>query len=217
MAASATGVERSGQTVPHHRPGVPLDGPFTPVLRKLCPVDQAHIEAHLMRLAPSDRRMRFCGTASDQATIAYSKSIDWSDTIMLGCFVDGHLRGMAELRVFGEHAYATAELAITVEQAFQNKGIGTTLIQRMLAIARNRFVSKVNMICLSENHKMQHVVAKLEADLTVSEGEAEASIWPAVPTYLSLIEEVSMDGQALWRAMFEPSTTIMPPVHPSPR
>jgi hypothetical protein len=77
------------------------------------------------------------------------------------------------------------------------------MIRKMLTIARNRFIRKVYMICLLENQKMQRVAGKLEAELTFCEGEAEASIWPSVPTYLSLIEEVSMDGQALWRAMFD--------------
>ena len=69
--------------------------------------------------------MRFCGTASDEAALAYCRNIDWSDTIMLGCFKGGHLRGLAELKVDGDHAFASAELAITVEPAFQNQGIGT--------------------------------------------------------------------------------------------
>jgi hypothetical protein len=57
---------------------------------------------------------------------------------------------------------------------------------------------------------MQHVAGRLDADLTFCEGEVEASIWPSVPTYLSLIEEVSMDGQTLWRAMFDSSNTAEP-------
>ena len=66
------------------------------------------------------------------------------------------------------------------------------------------------MICLLDNYKMQHVASKLEADLTYREGEAEACILPSVPTYFSLFEEVSMDGQAFWRALLEPSAAMPP-------
>ena len=180
-----------------------IDALHLPALQKLRPIDLKHIEEHLLRLDGPDRRMRFCGRVSDQAISAYSQRIDWSATFVLGCFIDNELRGMAELRVVQKNPGAAAELAITVERAFQNKGIGTTLVRKMLAIARNRYIARVYMICLLDNRHMQHVARKMEADLVFREGEVEANIWPAMPTYLSIVDEASIDGQALWRAMFD--------------
>ncbi len=160
-----------------------------------------------MRLDAADRRMRFCHVVCDRSISLYSEQIDWSQTIGLGCFTDGQLRGMAELKMARETATSAAEVAITVEPSFQSNGIGTMLLRKMLTVARNRFVGRVYMICLLENRKMQHIAGKLEADLTFREGEVEARIWPPLPTYLSLIEEASIDGQALWRAVLNTDTT----------
>jgi RimJ/RimL family protein N-acetyltransferase len=175
----------------------------SPMMRKLWPIDQDLLQAHLLRLDPVDRRMRFCGAVSDQTIADHARHINWSRSISLGCFVDDKLIGMAELRAVRNDAEA-AELAITVEVPFQNKGVGTLLMRRILAIARNRFICRIYMICLLENQKMQHLAGKLDAKLTFREGEAEASLWPSAPTYLSLLEEASMDGQALWLAVFAP-------------
>ncbi len=200
MTSSDARVRDPGNNATSRQSAVSIDVPFLPVLQKLGSLDRSHIEAHLLRLEAADRQMRFCGMVSDQSICTYSEQIDWSETNVLWCFVDGELRGMAELKVAG--FAATAELAITVEQSFQNKGIGTALLRRMLTIARNRFVARVYIICVLENRRMQQVARKLQADLVFREGEVEGSIWPSVPTYLSLIEEASMDGQALWRAIF---------------
>ena len=194
-------VSQTGQSAAQRRFVASNDAAFTLVLQKLGSAD--HVEAHLLRLDATDRQMRFCGMVSDQSISLYCEQIDWSQTIALGCFIDGKLRGMAELKMADEAPASIAELGITVERSFQNKGIGTALLRRMLTIARNRFVGRVYMICLLENHKMQHVAGKLEANLTFHEGEVEGCIWPSSPTYLSLVEEASMDGQALWRAMLD--------------
>lgn len=201
---------QTSQTTTRRRSAVSNDAPFAPVLRKLGSADRPHVEAHLLRLDARDRRMRFCSVVSDQSISLYCEQIDWSQTIGLGCFMDGQLRGTAELKMAREAPTSVAELAITVELSFQDKGIGTALLRRMLAIARNRFVGRVYMICLLENRKMQHVADKLEANLTFCEGEVEGHIWLSLPTYLSVVEEASMDGQALWRAVLAADTTAVP-------
>ena len=206
--------KEAGLSQPHHAgPSQGADGlspqtgseaVFLPVLRKLSPADQDQIEALFLRLDAPDRWMRFCGAVSTQMVASYSRNIDWSDTIILGCFSEGELRGIAELKILKNEPGTAAELAITVDHAFQDKGVGTLLVRRMLTIARNRFVGKIYMICAQENKKMQHVAGKMAAELVYRDGEVEASIWPSVPTYLSVIEEMSMEGQALYQAMIDP-------------
>jgi GNAT superfamily N-acetyltransferase len=174
--------------------------PSIVVFRKLGSTNRKVVETHLLRLDATARRTRFGGTFSDRSISQHCERIDWPLTIALGCFIDGQLRGMAELKTETGVTASIAELAITVEPAFQNQGIGTKLLRKLLTIARNRFIRRVNMICMVENRKMQHVADKLEADLTFSEGEVEGRIWPSMPTVFSLVEEAWMDGEALWRA-----------------
>ena len=54
----------------------------------------------------------------------------------------------------------TAEAAFSVERDWQDQGIGDALITRVIAAAQNRGVNRLDMICLPENRKMQHLAVK---------------------------------------------------------
>ena len=172
------------------------------VLQKLWEADRDCLEAHLLRLDPEDRQMRFCAAMSDRAIHRYCRSIDWIMTTVLGCFAGKELRGVAELVVTASGFSARAEVALSVERAFQSRGIGTELLRRTLSIARNRYIGSVHMLCLLDNHKMQHIARKFDAELTIHQGEVEGKIWPPWPTLLSFIEEVAADRRALFSARF---------------
>ena len=173
--------------------------------RKLAPSDRGCLESHLLRLAAADRQMRFCTSVSDRSIRAYCGRIDWRHATVLGCFVEGELRGVAELVSLRETLPFNAELALTVETPFQDQGIGTRLLHKILVIARNRYIATVHMICLLDNGKMRHIARKSGASLVVQEGQVEGEIRPPWPTYLSYIEEAALDGQALFRASFTTS------------
>ncbi|MGB8608206.1 GNAT family N-acetyltransferase [Bradyrhizobium sp.] len=172
-------------------------------IRKLRQGEQDTLRDHLLRLGPEDRQMRFMGSASDSLIQSYCGRIDWLRTTILGYFTDADLRGVAELVQAGNRWPKAAELALTVERPFQNRGIGTTLLQKALVVARNRFTSTVYMTCLLENKKMQRIAHNCGASLVIHEGESEGTIWPPWPSYLSLVEEAATEGQALFRAAFE--------------
>lgn len=172
-------------------------------IRKLRQGEQDDLRDHLLRLAPKDRQMRFMGNASDRSIQSYCDRIDWLRTTVLGYFSDGDLCGAAELVQAGNRWPRAAELALTVEGPFQNQGIGTELLQKALVMARNRFIRTVYMVCLLENKKMQRIAQNCEARLVIHEGEAEGTIWPLWPSYLSFAEEAATEGQALFRAAFE--------------
>ncbi len=172
------------------------------VLQKLWMTDQDRLEAHFLRLDSSDRRMRFCAATSDQSIRRYCRSIDWATTTVLGCLVGKEVRGVAELVMTLPYFSAPAEVALSVEKCFRNRGIGTELLAKMLSIAGNRYIRSVRMLCLLENHKMQHIARKFEADLTIHQGDVEGKIWPSWPTLLSFVAEAAADQRALLSARF---------------
>lgn len=174
-----------------------------PTFRKLWRTERARFRDHLLRLDAADRRMRFCSPVTDELIRAYCERIDYWKATMLGCFVDGTLRGAAELVQVGSDAPGSAELAVSVERPFQDRGIGTDLMRKSLTLARNRYVGTVVMICLAENRKMLHIARKFGAELEFSGSEIEGRLRPAYPTIISVIEEAAMEGQAIFRASFE--------------
>lgn len=134
--------------------------------RKLWVADTAALKAHLLRLDPESRRMRFGTPVSDFFIKQYAENALGGHSIAHGYFVDGVLRGVAELRGFRGVAGGEAEAAFSVEKEFQNRGIGTELFGRTVLVARNRGISKLFVNFLSQNQRMQAIAKKFDAVLT---------------------------------------------------
>jgi GNAT superfamily N-acetyltransferase len=147
--------------------------------------------------------MRFCNAVNDDLIHRYCDQIDRSQTTVVGCFVNGTLRGIAELVRIPEGVPVGAELAVSVERAYQEQGVGGKLLQKVLLLARNRFVDTVHMISLRENEKVQHLVRKFGANLGAYGTMSEGQIRLPSPSYLSLAKEITTDGHALVNAVFE--------------
>jgi len=173
-----------------------------PAVRRLWPTERSRIRDHLLRLDRDDRSLRFCHAAGDAFISSYCENIDWLRATVLGCFVEGELRGVAELIRIADVWPLAAELALSVEGPYQNHGIGSALLRHALVMARNRLIATVSMICLLENRKMQHIAREFGASLVVREGQVEGAILAPWPSYLSLIEEAAAEGEALVRAAF---------------
>lgn len=167
--------------------------------RKLWPGEGDRLERHLLRLRSDDRLMRFGGPVSDEVIRRYCGQTEWLWSIVLGGFIDGTLRAAGELKLLDQQWPPSAEIAITVEGDYQDRGIGTEILSHLIVLARNRFVATVHMICLNENRRMQRVARKFGTTLVFADGQAEGRIVPAVPDFLSLFGEAAMETVALLR------------------
>jgi GNAT superfamily N-acetyltransferase len=166
------------------------------VYRKLVPAEIGLFHDHLLRLAPEDRHCRFAGLVSDARIAEYCANIDWFRAIIIGCFVGGTLRGVAELRLDDPRLGWRAELAVTVEQEWQSRGIGTELLRRAIIVCRNRAIRSIYMICLVANRRMQRIARRFEGDLVVADGEAEAKVALPFPDQFTLAREALEEGTA---------------------
>ncbi|HUF88224.1 MAG TPA: GNAT family N-acetyltransferase [Thermohalobaculum sp.] len=174
------------------------------IVRRLLPWEGAALRAHLLRLGPDERLMRFCIPASDRLIHAYCDRVDPLRTIALGCFVDGTLRGVAELIQLSGDWPMSAELALSVERPFQDRGIGGDLMDKTLTIARNRLIRTVCTVFLPENEKMRHLLRRSGATLAAYPASGEAEIALAWSSPGSLLEEMAMNGAAVIAAVLEP-------------
>src|SRR4051794_32110736 len=139
--------------------------------RKLLPTDINAYRAHLLRLSSQDRYSRFCGFKTDEAIADYCHGIDWRFAIMVGCFVRGELRAVAELRTEPKAWPGEGELALSVEQGFQNQGIGWGVMPRIVTAARNRGIRRLFLVCMMNNRRMQVITRKFLGKLECDEGE----------------------------------------------
>jgi RimJ/RimL family protein N-acetyltransferase len=164
------------------------------VIRPLLPIETAEMRAHFLRLSDADRYLRFAGPAPQSVIDHYLGSLDWTRAIRLGAFQDGALRGLVELV---GNLDGTAELAVTVECAYQHHGIASELVRRMLVIARNRGVRRIVSYCLSENLHMRDLIRKFRGEIALDGANAEAHFATGIATPLSYWQEALQVGDAL--------------------
>jgi GNAT superfamily N-acetyltransferase len=131
-------------------------------IRKLWVSEAPLYCAHLLRLDPESRRNRFAGTVSETYIRAYTQPSNLADAVIHGFFIEGVLRGVAELRPLPEHE---AEAALSVEKAWQGHGVGAALLERTLLATQNRGIELLHMTCLTENRRMRQLARKFNAEL----------------------------------------------------
>jgi GNAT superfamily N-acetyltransferase len=130
-------------------------------------------------------------------------------SIVYGFTLDGGVRAAAELRRLGDAWGEEAEAAFSVEKAYQDQGIGTELMGRVVRAARNRGIRRLYMSCLAENSKMQAIARKHEADLRFEYGEVVGEIMPATPNYFSILAEAAEDRVGFMIAVLELQTRMV--------
>lgn len=162
-------------------------------IRKLWPTETRKFRDHLMRLDPTSRRSRFAHGVSDQFIADYADRMNEMGSIVFGYIVNGDVRAVAELRKLGDTWGREAEAAFSVEDEYQEAGIGSELMGRVIRCARNRGIQHLFMSCLSENRKMQAIAKKFEAELRFEVGEVVGDIIPETPNYFSILSEAVDD------------------------
>jgi GNAT superfamily N-acetyltransferase len=167
------------------------------VSRRLWAGERDQVRDHLLRLDGADRVRRFGGYASAEHIAAYCERLDWSRVVALGYVTDGEVRGLGQLELIRTGGPRVAELAVSVERPFQNRGVGTALLRRLVIAARNRLIERIYMICLMDNRRAVRMAHRLDGALQFHDGTAEARIEPPWPTPWTWLEEL----------LFEPALT----------
>ena len=170
-------------------------------LRRLWRSDQSAMQNHLMRLDADSRRLRFGGAVSDTFLGQYVDRCFGQGDLMFGAFIDGVLRGAAELRSekaiwaegppLGRHI--RAEAAFSVEPEFRKQGIGVKLFQRILDAAQNHGVEHIEVLCLPENAAMRKLAGKFTASFRFEDDFVHCTLPARKPTPFSMMREVGRD------------------------
>jgi GNAT superfamily N-acetyltransferase len=179
------------------------------VIRRLWIGEADTYRDHLLRLDPASRRNRFGGGVSDDFIRRHVDGSICLEAVIYGYFVDGTLRGAAELRPLGGWPTRQAEAAFSVEARYQSHGVGSALLERTLLAARNRGIRYLNMSCLADNRRMQQLARKFDAELTFDFGSVVGEVVAPVPTPLSLIREFVTEGHAVARAVLERQSRLL--------
>jgi RimJ/RimL family protein N-acetyltransferase len=172
-------------------------------IRKLWPTEARKFRDHLLRLDKESRRLRFAHSVSDAFIEDYASRMSEYGSIVYGYLATGRVRAAAELRRLGDGWGEEAEAAFSVEKAYQDHGIGTELMGRVVRTARNRGIRRLYMSCLAENAKMQAIARRHEALLRFEYGEVVGEIVPDTPDYFSMLAEAAEDRVGFMIAVLE--------------
>jgi len=89
--------------------------------------------------------------------------------------------------------------------------VGTALLERTLLSARNRGINSLQMNCMAENHRMQQLARKFEADLKFDFGSVIGEVDPPHSTPLSMLREMVADGNDVAAAILERQKRLFKP------
>lgn len=182
------------------------------VIRKLWMGEAARYCDHLRRLDASSRANRFGGGVSDEFIENYATITIRLNAVVHGFFVEGIMRGAAELRPLGPAFAREAEAALSIEAPWQSHGVGSALLDRTLLAARNRGIKTLHMACLASNRRMQELARKFDAELSFDFGSVVGEVAAARPTPLSVLREVVADGHGFATAILDVQSRLLRPV-----
>lgn len=171
-------------------------------IRRLSSGELHLYEAHLCRLAPSDRYLRFGYQITDEQIHRYVASQFRTRSIVLAHF-DSSLNVVAAMEVvFSSSKYHVtnemAEIGLSVEEGYRGKGLGSTLFRRSLVLARNRGVKTMVSHCLAENRFMMRI-AKTQGMTVVCEGsDATGTMDVGSLDMNSIMQEYLGEGMGMW-------------------
>lgn len=180
-------------------------------IRKLWMGETDAYRDHLLRLDRESRYRRFSGAVSDEVVARHAASAKSHGVVLHGFFIDGTLRGAAELRRSGPVFAHRAEAAFSIEHDWQSLGVGTELLRRTLLSARNRGIKLLRMDCLAENKRMQQLARKFDAELKFEFGSVTGRVDPPRSTPLSLLREVMADSHGLAATIIEAQSRLFKP------
>lgn len=169
------------------------------LLRPIRPEDEPLVVDFHRTLSERSVRLRYLTPMTLDARVAHERLvrvcfIDYDRDMALVALRSDEATGEKEILAVGRLAKLPgldeAEFAILVADAWQGRGLGTELLRRLIAIAKEEGLSRLSAEMLAENVEMQRVCARLGFSLTPVDGAA------VVHAELDLRAEPKVAGEA---------------------
>ena len=164
--------------IPDDRPRVTIrlrDGSAA-LLSPLTAEDSGFVEEGLDHLSVESRFTRFGRGLShlSHSELEYLTDVDQRDHVAWGAVVDGEVAGVG--RYIRVPEIGCAEIAVTVIDEFQHRGLGTVLFEALAAIARADGVDAFCFVVVPDNRPVRRLLERLDVQLIGSESLLEGRL-----------------------------------------
>ncbi|WP_158529598.1 GNAT family N-acetyltransferase [Parvibium lacunae] len=139
-------------------------------LRPIHPGDAQALQTFVRQLSPEARYMRFISGLTEltpRMLVRYTQ-IDYDrEMALVAMLPDGHAGGNSGGRLIGVVRYllnndrTSCEYAIAIADDFQRCGLGTALMQAIIACAKHKGLQRIEGYILANNHAMLGLLRKL--------------------------------------------------------
>jgi RimJ/RimL family protein N-acetyltransferase len=133
------------------------------LVRPIGPEDREALVRGFEHLSEESRYKRFLSPIKrlTSGELTYLTEVDHRDhEALIALTGDGEVVGVARA-VRLEDDPGRAEVAVTVVDEWQGRGVGTILLHRLAALVRNTGVERVFGVCLAENRDMRQLLEEL--------------------------------------------------------
>jgi GNAT superfamily N-acetyltransferase len=142
-----------------------LSGDAQVLIRPISKLDASAHRAFFDGLAPATKRMRFLGSINQlsEALIAQLTDIDGTSQVALVALVkDGAAETIIGISRYSKLAGVNqCESALVVSDDWQHKGLGTTLMQHLIEIARTQGLTAMESTEFAQNTDMRTLMQEL--------------------------------------------------------
>jgi GNAT superfamily N-acetyltransferase len=152
-------------------------------LRPVEPADKALLADGFARLSPESRYRRFLAPVPElsDAQLRYFTEVDHHDHEALAAIDPSTGRGIGVARFIRLHDRpGVAEAAVTVADEWQNRGLGTLLLEALAERARREGITTFSGLLLATNHEMlellEHVARVRIVDRQTGTVEVEVDL-----------------------------------------
>jgi GNAT superfamily N-acetyltransferase len=179
------------------------------VLRLIRPEDKELLRRGFERLSPQSRYRRFMGAKSrlSEHELQYLTDLDGIDHLAIGAAAldaEGHEEGVGIARfIRSVDDPRVAEVAVAVVDDWQGKGLGTLLLLRLVAAARERGIERFAAHVLTSNDAIRDVLAQLPHGVRVRSSGGELSVEVDLPDVPTAALPTPEDREVPLRRLFE--------------
>lgn len=171
--------------IPADRPKheMPIKGGVILTLSPIIKTDKEFFEEGIEELSLESRFARFGQGVSSlsEHELDYLTDVDQRSHVAWGAAIDEEAAGVGRYIVQDEGT--TAEVAVTVLDAMQRRGIGSALFAALVAVARADGIHELAFETRADNEAVMSMISDFEISPLVSDGVVERRIrLSAIPT-----------------------------------